>query len=151
MLGQVSARRNVHLVSALAALLCGSQTACSTTCDRTPDEDPVVYTSGTTRGAVYESAPPDGPFLYFPAGRTYRLVHGLGVVPTGYQSYLAFDDQPGSFVESAGNQMTFDEWTATHVDVRNDTCSDVYVRVLLWAPSPGAGGDAGSVPFSLRR
>jgi hypothetical protein len=146
MLPRVSASRNALLCVLATQLVAWLQPACATTCDRTPDEAPHLYTGGTTRGDVYESAPPDGPFLYFPAGRTYRLVHGLGVVPTGYQSYLAFDEQPGSFVESAGNQMTFEEWTATHVDVRNDTCSDVRVRVVLWARPPGAEPDAGSVP-----
>lgn len=117
-------------IALLAAWCACFAPACGPDCDRNPDEPPVEYTEGTTTDGVYESAPPEGPFLHFPSGRTYRLAHGLGQVPTACSSYLAHDEYPASFAEGAGNQVTFEAWTAAHVDIRNDTCSDVRLRVV---------------------
>lgn len=92
----------------------------------------------------YESAPVNGPYLDFPGGRTYRFVHRLGGVPTP-TAYFSFDEYPSSagFVEASGNQATFTAVTAEYIDVRNDTCSDVRIRVVADNPILVSTGDAG--------
>jgi hypothetical protein len=134
-----------------AALLVAMLAGCSSQCDRHPDEPPVVFTDGTVDPVthVYMSSPNaenpwEGPWLDFPPGRTYRLVHHLGGVPRKIEYYFAFSAHPitpengssstGGFVLGAGNQGTVQVVDADHVDIRNDTCSDVFLMVLLADP-----------------
>ena len=136
-----------------ARLLCGVALAgagvlasgCGGRCDRHLDEKPVPFAEGHTNLAAgfYESAPPEGPYLDFPAGRTYRFMHGLGAVPRTLNAYLSFDEHPGEFAEAAGNQVTYAPPTSEYVDVRNDTCSPIYIRITLSNPIL-ISGDAGT-------
>lgn len=135
---------NVHRALALGLVL-ALQAGCGSNCDRSPDQDPVRYTGGTTdlvRG-TYESAPPDGPFLDFPGGRTFRFFHGLGAVPHFYLAEFAFDEYPRSSVTAAGNQATWEAVTAEYIDVRNDACSDVKIRVIAGNAAGAPPSDAG--------
>ena len=138
-----------------AAIAAGSSAlSCGTQCDRNPDEPPVVYRGGVTNAArgTYFSAPYDGPYLDFPPGRTYRFFHGLGGKPQMVRAWLSFAEYPGQgdspegFVEAAGNQATFEGATSDYVDVRNDTCSDVRIRIEASDPTgtadPGADASA---------
>lgn len=132
-------------LSAIALPNCGSQ------CDRHPDEPPVVFSEGVADPSahVYMSSPDaenpwNGPWLDFPPGRTYRFVHHLGGVPRDIQVWFAFNPQPlkasqgagssSGATWAAGNQGTLQEATADHVDIRNDTCSEVYVFVRIAEP-----------------
>lgn len=107
------------------------------------------YDGGTTDVAqgIYESAPVEGPYLVFPGGRTYRFLHGLGSAPRSYSAFFAFDeypysaDSPSGTVVGAGSQATFEAVTDTYVDVRNDTCSEVRIRIV--ASHPVGTGDGG--------
>jgi hypothetical protein len=135
-------------------------TGCGINCDRNPDEPPVEYKGGVTVDGVYDSSPlgPRGPFLQFPPGRTYRFFHDLGGIPRRINSYLAFSDRCGNteqgverMAESAGNQVTLEQPTEPdYFDVRNDTCSDVCLRVvadhpILESEPPAGEPDAGDV------
>lgn len=135
----------------VAVVVAAALTACGPNCDRNPDEAPVRFTGGKTdvgRG-VYESSPPGGPYLAFPPGRTYRFVHGLGRVPDDEDAWFSFDEypfegkDPGGAVPAAGNQATFEAVTAEYIDVRNDTCSDVKIRVTAEVHGETASGDGG--------
>jgi hypothetical protein len=137
-------RRGIDaLAFALLAMAAASQTACSAACDRTANETPVEYTGGRTdrQRGFYESTTENGPFLDFPPGRTYRFFHHLGGVPEQKSSELAFDrfphsgNHPSGSVEAAGNQVTWEVITDQYADVRNDTCSDVFLRITLSEPS----------------
>jgi hypothetical protein len=142
------------LVSAALFFIGVGVPGCGTRCDRRLDEDPVRYTDGRTRDGVYETAPPAGPYLVFPPGRTYRLVHDLGGEPRIALAWLAFEARPldgepaSGTIAAAGDQVTFEALTDDHVDVRNDTCSDVFLRVVasepLFAEPNDAGTDGGS-------
>lgn len=130
---------------------------CGPGCDRKPGGGPVIYVGGTTDTVhgVYESAPPCGPYLDFPGGRTYRFTHALGGVPRIVSTYFAFDEypicgaecpcngHPSGFVEASGNQATVQDVGSDHIDVRNDTCSDVRLRITAEAPVLVSTGDAG--------
>lgn len=114
-------------------------------CDRTPGVPPIKFDGGDNPGpGFYESAPVTGPYLDFPGGRTYRFVHHLGGVPTP-TAYFSFDEYPGSagFVQASGNQATYTAVTSEYIDVRNDTCSDVRIRVTAEVPVPMSTADAG--------
>jgi hypothetical protein len=134
-----------HAVATLGFAALGT-VGCGQQCDRHPNEPPNVWKDGITDPAAgtYFSALVDGPYLDFPAGRTYRFIHGLGGVPQSYQAWLAFSAHPGAsgFVDYAGNQVTFEAWTSEYVDARNDTCSEIWIRVELSDPIRSSVGDA---------
>jgi hypothetical protein len=106
-----------------------------------------VLPSGTT----YETGAPNGPLLPFGGGKTYDLVHGLGVVPTSVQGYVSFVpeltedgdplniDAPNNIAETAGNQLVIERWDDEIVRVRNDTCGEFYLRVVLVADADASG------------
>jgi len=126
-----------------ASLFASGVTACGSQCDRNPDEPPVVFTDGTTdqTAHVYTSSPNAknpwaGPWLNFPPGRTYRFPHHLGGVPRDLEVMFSFSATPTTFVHAAGNQATWQNPGPENMDLRNDTCSDVYVMVRLSDPAP---------------
>jgi hypothetical protein len=142
-----AARASAGLLIVLAA---SSTIACGAQCDKDPNEPPVVFKDGTTDQAahVYMSSPNvrdpfAGPWLDFPPGRTYRFPHHLGGVPRDEVVWFAFSPNPTSWVTAAGNQATFERGPPDSVDLRNDTCSDVFIMVKLADPSIVAR-DAGS-------
>ncbi|HVU01439.1 MAG TPA: hypothetical protein VHE30_06790 [Polyangiaceae bacterium] len=151
-------RTLIRLVPPLVALAVGAALApaCGNQCDRNPDEPPVPWKGGDTDlvRMTYESAPLGGPFLDFPPGRTYRFFHGLHGVPRLVKANISFAEFPTGegtdsegFVDPAGNQVTYEAVTDEYVDVRNDTCSDV--RIRLYAADPEvATTDAGISPAS---
>ena len=153
-----------------AALASSLVTAgCGQLCDRDPNEPPVPYTDGTRQYAGtpegwYETSGYPGPYLAFPPGRTYRITHGLGACPANIAGYFAFDvspvagsnagKEPSGSAPGGGNQFTIERVTPDTIDVRNDTCSDVLLRVVASQPDfSGAacsplGQDAGNArPF----
>jgi hypothetical protein len=146
--------RGALAVVALVAALVGAA-GCKTQCNRDPDEPPVVFTGGSTAGGVYESSSWAGEYLDFPPGRTYRFVHDLGGVPRTIEFYFSFSSTPvpgpdadpsarqGGTVPAAGNQATIEAVTAKTFDVRNDSCSDIHLRVVArdpWPIAPDAEG-----------
>lgn len=147
-------RKTCTAVLALAAALGAS--ACGSQCDRHPDESPITHDGGTTdqHEHTYMSSPWSGPWLIFPPGRTYRFEHHLGGTPSIPLAYFAFSANPvpapngagaaGGFTQAGGNQATFQNIGPEFVDIRNDTCSEVYVLVVLAAPMGAVTSDAGS-------
>lgn len=121
------------LVSALLASTFASG-CISVGCDRDGDA-PQRYSDGNTNaeGSFYETSGLDGPFLYFPPGRVYRLEHGLSETPADFDVDLSFDERPLSsgvgFAENAGNQANFEAINDEYIEVRNDTCAEVFIRV----------------------
>ena len=104
------------------------------------------YTDGVTFAdtLTYDSSPNnwEGPWLPFPPGRTYRFFHDLGGIPLQINTWIAFSDRCGDHAggverssEGAGNQTTIEQPTdPTYFDVRNDTCSDICLRVVASHP-----------------
>jgi hypothetical protein len=146
---------------AAASLGCGNQ------CDRNPNQPPIVYTGGSTTApgtpyATYTSSPckPTANdcwtgYLDFPSGRTYRFIHQMGGVPQGFQCFGAFDfngvtpdaGKPSGTAEINGNQCTIEHVNEKFFDVRNDTCSDIKLRVVAWNPFIGSIADSGTPPI----
>jgi hypothetical protein len=116
--------------------------ACSTTCESSSAT--VRYTDGVTNGTAtyYETGGPDEPFLDFPAGRRFELVHGLSRVPDLTLVYVSFESNPTSFSIAAGNEALI-RLEPDVVFIKNDTCTDFYVRVEAWL-ADNMPSDAGS-------
>ena len=100
-----------------------------------PDEDPPAV-------RWYETSAPFGEYLHFPAGRRFDLIHALDAPPHDVQAFLSFeripgeaskDDNTGNFAQAAGNQFVVECIDEERVRVRNDTCADGYLRVVLVA------------------
>jgi hypothetical protein len=130
----------------VAAVCCAAlffpHAACST-CDRS-DDRAIAYSQGQVVGDSYETNPPEGTWLHFPAGRRYLLRHGLGVTPE-VVSYLAFSERPlpeagadagtvGNASVASGNQVIVEQQGPEIVQVRNDTCSEYWIRVVARRP-----------------
>ncbi len=135
------------LVVATSGLLALTDLSCSHDCKQS-GSDPIEFRGGTVdaTGTFYESSPWDGQFLHFPAGRRYRLFHNLGARPIDVNTYLSFAESAlgtgHNVSESAGNQAVIEAVTAEHVEVRNDTCAEFWLRVT--AQSPPQIADAGT-------
>jgi hypothetical protein len=105
-------------------------------CDR-DGQTPQTFRDGHTNAArtFYESSSSEGPFLFFPSGRTYRFVHGLSEQPAVFGAFLAFSESPledgSGFAHAAGNEVIYERIGDDFVEIRNDTCAELFVR--LWA------------------
>jgi hypothetical protein len=134
------------------ALLAVSIWGCATTCDKEDLEKEIRYSGGTVdaSGTTYETNPWTGPYLHFPAGRRYVIEHRLGAVPPAPDLFVAFEEHPlkrkdgNNVAPPAGNQVVI-EWVDEEIiQVRNDTCSEFYLRVVATigaAPTADAGVD----------
>lgn len=128
----------------LAAVASSVVFGCSPPCE-TSDTEAVTYDGGTTANGVYESSAIDGQYLHFPGGRRYALRHGLGTKPQLVDVYVAFEEYPlkqNNISPAAGNQAVIEVVDTEIVQLRNDTCDDLYLRVVASGSSPtDAGAD----------
>jgi len=116
------------------------------------EDSTIAYDGGSAEAGTYESSSWQGPWLHFPGGRRFVLAHHLGQTPASVSVYLSFkeypgpgsnfDDEPGNSSQAAGNETVIEQVDAQHIQVRNDTCSDFYLRVV--ARDAPAAGDAGT-------
>ena len=120
--------------------------SCSTSDDSNP---PDPYAGGTTKDGAYTTSDWDGPLLWFPGGKRYDLQHGLGCKPRNVVIYLSFSEQGdkgGSIAPSAGNMSILQVVDDKIIRIKNDTCSDYYLRVFASYPEcdeDAGAGDAG--------
>jgi len=115
-------RRALPLVGCLVLLAgCG----CGRESGRT-----IVYADGTAVDGEYQSSPVEGPWLHFPGGRRYQLVHHLGATPSRYEAYLGFEEWPADSTTGSGNGARFHEINDEYLVVENDTCASFYLRVV---------------------
>ena len=134
----------------LALLAVSLASGCGNECKTDDPDVDVRYDGGTLAGGVYQTSGWEGPFLHFPPGRRFVLLHGLGSTPADVQIYLSFSSQGldpdagRNLAPSAGNQAVIEAVTANEIQVRNDSCSEFYLRVVATAPSGDAGTEAGS-------
>lgn len=126
----------------------GTQNGCGPSCY--PSERVVStgirYTAGAQR--VYMTSGPEGPFLPFEGGTVLRLRHQLGTNRLLVQVKLSFSEHPlasggGGSSFAAGNQAVVQREDADEVVVKNDSCANYYIRVLVEGDI--ADGDGGVV------
>ena len=99
---------------------------------------------------IWESNANDGQWLDFPHERTYQIdLHELGVdrVPVLVIPYVSAQANPlaegGNSTIAAGN-LTVITVDRGHVSLRNDTCANYYLRVVVQASPLPPASDAGS-------
>lgn len=134
--------------------------ACGSSCPRESEDTSKRFSGGTTSPdrEHYETNAWDEPFVDFPAGRRWALVHGLRTTPIELKSYVAFKEKPlpegkkGFVAESAGNQVLIEGVDEETIRVRNDTCEHFWLRLVASsvpeqdAGAPDGSGGAGGSP-----
>jgi len=103
---------------------------------------------------VWESSGQLDKWLWFPRQRAYFFnIHALGGrIPYETIAYLSAEEEPnrtGHYTLGGGNVALFSGVGPNRVDVRNDTCSDYYLRLVVKVPPfAPALSDGGSIPSS---
>jgi hypothetical protein len=112
---------------------------CGGTCDISDEGNPPEIFAGgavSATGMDYASSSPLGPFLYFPGGKQYQLVHHLGFTPNTpiiYFSFAANDDRVSPCSGNSCEILCFDDQV---IWVKNDTCTEFWIRVAASGSSP---------------
>jgi hypothetical protein len=108
---------------------------------------------------LWESTRLDAPWLHFPGQEAYALhIPEWGPGPGGQNrtfvemhAYVSNGQNPGinanqpnlppldNWTEGTGNIVEFSYESPGLITVKNDTCADFYVRVVLMAGPPGSG------------
>lgn len=91
-----------------------------------------------------------GPWLPFPARRTYWLdTQALGRLPSEINVWVSTVERPnegtGSFTMASGNIALIAGVTPQGMLLTNDTCSELFVRVVVKAEPVVAPADAGGL------
>ena len=128
-----SLRQSAVLAFAILAAVTSGVLGCNAAaCDTSPEGNPPQrFTGGVTVDGVYQSTPSwhDG-FLDYPGGKRYEFVHNLGATPPNVDVFLAFDTAAsGGSTKCAGNTCIVAA-NDTTISVRNDTCSEFWIRVV---------------------
>jgi hypothetical protein len=136
---------------ALGACLVGlGSPACSPTCDTTDADNPAQrFEGGAVSGGAnpyYVSSDWQTGLLPFPGGKRYQLVHHLGFTPAEVSVYVSFAEQNEPITPCSGNTCVIQAVNDDSITVKNDTCSEFWVRVVASGVSPW--GDAGAGPDS---
>jgi hypothetical protein len=104
---------------------------------------------------IWESNPQQQPYLPFPRQRVYIFdLNALGGrTPAVVIPYIAGRADPYNGANEtigAGNPAEIANVNVNHVEVKNDTCSDYFLRLVLVMPSgaPNASLDAGAPPIA---
>lgn len=135
------------------ALFPGAIALPSLGCSNCPPWQPVEKFSGghVYPEGYYETSAPDEGMLAFRGGRAYEIEHRLGKMPRAALPYLSFVAHPkldpdgpsmDNVALAAGNQALIQGWDERVVIVRNDTCADYFLRVVVLAD--GVGGEGGA-------
>ncbi len=130
-----------------AALFCAgllalalSSAACDSPCDTGADEASTVdVTSVQPVGNLYASNPWAGPFFPFPPGKRYRFHHDLGTADLFVMVNVSFDEYPlpaSNVSQATGDQALIEAVDTELIQVRNNTCADLWVRVSAISATP---------------
>jgi len=122
------------VVAALCVLVAGAS-GCGASCD-TSDNTPEIYYDGVAKDGEYASSSRLGPFLHFPGGKEYQLVHHLGFAPNRVDIDLAFTVDDERMAASAGNSTEKRCVDEQIIWVKNDTCTEFWILVTAGSPSP---------------
>lgn len=110
---------------------------------------------------TWASGPMDGTWLWFPRQRYYIFdIRALGGrTPEKIFPYISGTPDPiktGNFTIGAGNLAQLFTAVPNRIDVKNDSCSDLYLRLVVEvppfppeAPEADAGAEAGIVDASV--
>ena len=164
-----SSRRRVAAIVALWVTVMGAVSLASGCYGRTCEGEVTFFGKNAGEGRLlgadtWESGPIDGTWLPFPKQRAwvFELRDLGGRLPAVVTPYVSAQADPtrepgGSFAIAAGNLAEISGIASNQVVVRNGTCADYFIRVVVEAaprgpdaeapsPIPDAGGDAAAGP-----
>lgn len=133
---------------ALAALESGcTKTSCN---DRDPDLVVIKRSEGIVIGNTFFTSTEEGPFLHYPAGRTYVFEHDFDSVVTPF--YRVAFSPTGNLAQAAGDMVVAHHDNGFDVNntssVLNNTCSEFFLWASITAPTVAAApepqGEAGA-------
>ena len=107
--------------------------ACSSAGAQAPVEvDPPC---ASVEDEVWESSPWQSSavacgYLEYAGDTTYRIAHSLGRVPRSVDLYVSFSPEALSVAPPAGDMARIQAVTDTHIEVRNRTDADFFLRVV---------------------
>ena len=168
-LAGTSSKKRVAAVVALWATVMASVTIAAGCYGHICDGDTVIYGRNANEGHLidpntWESSAIDGDWLAFPKQRVYVVeLHDLGdrlpevIIPYVSAQANPIHDEGGNFVLAAGNLTEISDTEKGKVVLKNDTCADYYLRVVIQAAprpttpavptaTPDAGSDAEAGP-----
>jgi len=136
------------LVAAIAIATALAAPGCGPSCQ--PGERVVADGIRDVTGPVrsFETSAAEGPLLPFEGGTMLRIRHGLGLKPKIVQVTLSFTERPleaykGGYSQAAGNQAIVLRNDEEEVAVKNDSCANYYIRVVVVGfPDDDAGTPA---------
>jgi hypothetical protein len=144
------------LLAALVGFAASTSGCVKTSCNENdPETVPFANEQGITEGNVFYSGDIDGPYLFYPPGRTYVFEHDLGANPIPY-SYVAFSEK-GNLATAAGDMAVYhpiegEKNRDQHFSVLNNTCSTFWLWQVLTVPvsqtTPDPQGEAGAAGAS---
>jgi hypothetical protein len=123
------------VVASLSILVAGAS-GCSPSCDISDDVTPQIYDDGLANDGVYSSSSSLGPFLHFPGGMQIQLVHHLGFTPAHVNVFFGFTEFDERYAPCAGNSCEIRCMDEQIVWVKNDTCTEFWIRVTASDPDP---------------
>lgn len=85
---------------------------------------------GVWESNPWTSADPDCGYLEYAGETTYRIAHSLGRVPRSVDLYLSFSAAGDSVAPPAGDMTRIQEVSDTHIEVRNQTDAEFFLRVV---------------------
>jgi hypothetical protein len=123
------------VAAALSAVACVS--GCGATCDISDEGNPPeVFTGGAVLDDSYASSPSQRNLLHFPGGKQYQLVHHLGFTPLQIDIRFAFDPNDDRSSPCSGNSCEIRCADDQIIWVKNDTCTEFWIRVVASDPDP---------------
>lgn len=124
------------LLAAVAIVAAITAPGCGPSCqpgERVVDEG-IRIEAGPYR--EFQTSAPEGPYLPFEGGTMLRIRHKLGVVPGAPAIYISFTERPleaykGGYSQAAGNQAITLRHDAEEVAIKNDSCANYFIRVVI--------------------
>ena len=145
--------RNIGIVGCLFVAIGGGLASCDDIgpCDRSDQShEAQPYRAGASVDGFYMSSPWTGPLLPFGPGQRYQVFHGLGQTPKQIGCWVSFQDNglaDGTMAPAAGNLCVVQQVTDEYVQIKNDTCAEMFVLVTASAPAARKQlGDASTAP-----
>jgi hypothetical protein len=114
------------------------------------DGDFQAYPGGAlVDGNTWQTTPITGAWLSFPAKRTWHFdTSALGRMPSEVLVWVSTVPNPNegtsSFAQAAGNLALIHGVTEKELFVTNDSCAEMYLRVVVRATAASTSADAGA-------
>ena len=106
------------------------------------DGDYQSYSGGQLlENSAWQSSPVSGAWLAFPARRTWHIdTSALGRMPSEVLLWVSSVPNPstgtGGFTVASGNLALVKNVSPNSLDIVNDTCAEMYLRIVVRADGP---------------